>query len=84
MDSVFKSFLSSIHTVLLIFYRQLKVSRAFLITQWIKNLLVMQETQESWVLSLGHKYPLEEKNGNLLQDCGLKNPTDRKDSRATV
>ena len=28
--------------------------------QWVKNLPEMQETQETWVQSLGWKYPLEE------------------------
>ena len=28
--------------------------------QWVKNLPVMQETQEMWVWSLSQEYPLEE------------------------
>ena len=30
-------------------------------TQWVKNLPVMQETQEMWARSLGHEDPLEKK-----------------------
>ena len=50
-----------------------------MITQGVKNLLAMQEIQETCVRSLGQKDPLEEENSNLLQYCCLKNPTDRKD-----
>ena len=38
----------------------------FRMTQQINNLLAMQETQETWVWSLGQKDPLEEENGNPL------------------
>ena len=42
----------------------------------VKNLPVMQKTQETWVLSLGQ----EEGNGNPLQDPGLENPWTEKPS----
>ena len=32
---------------------------ASLMAQWVKNLPAMQETQETWVLSLGQEDPLE-------------------------
>ena len=32
---------------------------AYLMAQWVKNLPEMQETQETWVRSLGQEYPLE-------------------------
>ena len=37
----------------------------------------MQETQKTWVQSLGWEDPLEEKNSNPLQYSYLKNPRDR-------
>ena len=45
--------------------------------QWVKNLPVMQESQELWVKSLGQEDPLEEENGNLLQYSCLENLMDR-------
>ena len=33
--------------------------QASLMAQWVKNLPAMQETQETWVQSLGREYPLE-------------------------
>ena len=50
----------------------------------VKNLPAMQETQETWVQSLGWEDPLEEKNGNPLQYSYLKNPMDRGDCQGTV
>ena len=47
------------------------------IAERVKNLSVMQETQETGVWSLGQEDPLEEEDGNLLQYSCLKNPTDR-------
>ena len=35
-------------------------SRASLIAQWVKNPSAIQETQETWVPSLGWEDPLEE------------------------
>ena len=35
-------------------------SMTYMVTQWVKNLPAMQETQEMWVQSLGWKDPLEE------------------------
>ena len=32
---------------------------AYLMAQWVKNLPEMQETQETWVRSLGQEDPLE-------------------------
>ena len=51
--------------------------------QQVKNLPVMQETQETWVRFLGQEDPLEE-NGNLLQYSCLENPMDREGWRVTV
>ena len=31
----------------------------FLMSQWVKNMLAMQETQETWVISLGQEDPLK-------------------------
>ena len=36
------------------------MSGAFLMSQWVKNLPAMQETQETWVGFLGQEDPLEE------------------------
>ena len=42
--------------------------------QQVKTLPTMQETQKTWVWSMGWKGPLEEENGNpLLYSC-LENP----------
>ena len=32
------------------------------VAQWVKNLLAMQETQETWVRSLGHEDPLDKES----------------------
>ena len=40
--------------------------------------------QEAWVRSLGWEDPLEEENGNLLQDSCLENPTDKGAWQAVV
>ena len=53
-------------------------------TRWVKNLPEMQETQETWVQSLGREDPLEKGNGNPLQYSCLKNPMDRRAWWATV
>ena len=45
--------------------------------QWIKNLPAMQETQETWVQSLGQEESREGENGNPLQYSCLKYPMDR-------
>ena len=37
---------------------------ASLMAQWVKNLSAMQETQETWVISLGQEDPLEKKITN--------------------
>ena len=50
---------------------------ASLVTQWVKNLSAMQETQEPRVWSLGWKDPLEGENGNSLQSSCLGIPMDR-------
>ena len=49
-----------------------------------KNLLAMQETQDTWVWSLDWEDPLEEENGNSVQYSCLKNPMDRGAWWATV
>ena len=43
------------------FYQFLLHPRASLMTQWVKNLPAMQETQEMWVQPLGWEDPLEKK-----------------------
>ena len=43
------------------------VYQAFLVAQWKRIHLPMQETQETWVLSLGWEDPLEKENSNPLQ-----------------
>ena len=50
----------------------------------IKNPPAMQETQETWIRSLGGKDPLGGGNGNLLQYSSLGNPMDRGAWQATV
>ena len=52
--------------------------------QWVKNLPAVQDTQETWVQSLGWGDPLEEENGNPHQYPGLKNPMNRGAWRAIV
>jgi len=42
------------------------ILRASLIAQVVKNSPTMQETQETWVWSLGLEDALEEENGNSL------------------
>ena len=51
--------------------------------QQVKNLPAMQETKETWIRSLGEKYPLEEEGNPLLYSC-LGNPMDRGTWQATV
>ena len=43
----------------------------------VKNLLAMQETQETWVLSLGQEDTLEGGHANPLQYSCLENLLDR-------
>ena len=50
---------------------------ASLMAQWVKNLPAMQETQETWVPSLGWEDPLEKKNDKLLQCSYLENPKNK-------
>jgi len=45
--------------------------------QRVKNPPAIQETQETWVQSLGQEDPLEEGNGTVLQYSYLKNLMDR-------
>ena len=47
------------------------------VSQQVKNLPAMQETQETWVQSLGQEDPPGEGTGNPLQYCCLGNPMDR-------
>ena len=44
----------------------------------------MQETQETWVRSLGQEDPPGVGNGNPLQYSCLENPMEREDWQATV
>ena len=64
------------------FYKQTN-KRASLMAQQIKNLLAMQETQETGVQSLDRRSP-EGGNGNPLQWSLLKNPMDRRAWQAIV
>ena len=43
----------------------------------VKNLPAIQETQETWVPSLGWEDPLKEGSGNPLQYSCLENPRQR-------
>ena len=52
---------------------------AFSIAQQVKNPPAVQETQETWVRSLGQEDPLEEEIGNPLQYSRLENFMDRGD-----
>ena len=53
--------------------------RASLMTQWVKNLLAMQETPETRVGSLGWQDPLEKEMAIHSSIIGLGNPTDREE-----
>ena len=53
-------------------------------TQQVKNLHALQETQEMQVWSFGREDPLEEENGNPLQYSCLGKPMDRGAWQATV
>ena len=53
-------------------------------TQQVKNLPALQETQEMQVLSLDQEDRLEEENGNPLEYSCLGNPMDRGAWQATV
>ena len=46
-------------------------------TQQIKNLLAIQETQELWVQSLGQEDPVEKEMATHSSIYFLKNPMDR-------
>ena len=50
--------------------------RVFPMTQWLKNLLAMQEIQETWVQSLGGKIPWRRKWQPIPYSC-LENSMDR-------
>ena len=43
-------------------------------TQWVNNLPVMQETQETWVRSLGQEDPLEKEMATRSRILCLENP----------
>ena len=49
-----------------------------LVAQPLEHLPVMQETQETWVWSLGQEEPLEEEMANSFQYFRLENTTDSK------
>ena len=53
-------------------------------TQQVKNLPAMQETQEMWVPSLSLEDTLEEENGRPLQYSCLENSMDRGGWQSTV
>ena len=53
-------------------------------TQQIKNLLAIQETQELWVQSLGQEDPVEKEMATHSSISCLKNPMDREARWATV
>ena len=57
---------------------------AFRIAQQVKNPPAVQETQETWVRSLGQEDPLEEEIGNPLQYSCLGHPMGRGGWWATV
>ena len=50
----------------------------------VKSLPAMQESQETWVRSLGQEDPCGEENGSLLQYSCLDNPMVRGTWQATV
>ena len=52
--------------------------------QWVKNLLAMQEMQETWVQSLAWEDPLEEGMTTHTSILAWKNPMDRGAWRAIV
>ena len=64
--------------VLKLFYKILGM--AFLVTQTVKNPLVIQEI---WLQSLGWEDPLEKEMAPLQYSC-LENPMDRGSWQATV
>ena len=57
---------------------------ASLMAQQVKNMPVMQETQETLVWSLGQEDPLEEDMAIHSSIFAWKNPTDRGTWQATV
>ena len=54
------------------------------VSQQVKNLPAMQETQETWVQSLGQEDSLEEEMATHSSILCLENPVDRGAWRATV
>ena len=50
---------------------------ASLVTQWVKNLPAMQETQEMQVLSLGQEDPLEKEMAAHSSIIAMDNSMDR-------
>ena len=52
--------------------------------QWVKNLPATQETQETWVRSLGWEDPLEKDVATHSSYSCLENPVDRAAWWATV
>ena len=53
-------------------------------TQQIKNLLAIQETQELWVQSLGQEDPVQKDMATHSSNYFLKNPMEREAWWATV
>ena len=62
----------------------LNFQRAFLVVQQLRIHLLMQETQETWIQSLGREDPLEEEMATHSQCSCLENPLDRGAWRARV
>ena len=50
----------------------------------VKTLLPVQETQETWIQSLGWEYPLEESMATHSSILAWRTPMERGASRATV
>ena len=57
---------------------------ASLVTQWVKNLPAMQETQEMQVLSLGQEDPLETEMAAHFSILAWENPMNKRSWWATV
>ena len=62
-----------------------RLNKSSLMAEWVKNLPVMQETQERWVRSLGQEDPLEKEIAahSSILSC-LRSPMDRGTLWATV
>ena len=61
--------------LLFVFSISSKPKGASLMAQWVKNLSAMQETQETFVLSLGWEDPLQEEMVTYSSILGWKKPS---------